>query len=352
MADDDYFYEPRRGHGLSHDPMNAIVAPRPIGWISSRDGDGVLNLAPYSFFNLFSYRPPIVGFSSNGRKDSVRNATALGEFVWNLVTRDLAARMNVTSAVVPAGVDEFALAGLTPAPSAIVSVPRVAESPVSFECRVAQNRATAGRRRHEGGFLAGAGRSRRRPHRARPARRRPLRHGGRPSRRPRRRPGRLLRDHGGDALPDNPSLVSAPRRTCRTCPDGVPSRVLVAPGPEGPGLRTSARPLCPPAPDVPGAPDLKVCGPAPPPGLSELQPRRIPGTPDPQEFPEPRTFRSGGPISSAPGTRAPMAIDSWRSRPRRASTNLRPAFLSRRLQLPTLGDRAGQPAPVSRCEHT
>ena len=84
-----YFYQPSQGHGLPHDPLNAIIGPRPIGWISSCDQDGQLNLAPYSFFNCFNYRPPIIGFSSNGWKDSVRNITETGEFVWNLATREI-----------------------------------------------------------------------------------------------------------------------------------------------------------------------------------------------------------------------------------------------------------------------
>jgi flavin reductase (DIM6/NTAB) family NADH-FMN oxidoreductase RutF len=133
-----HFYEPSSGHGLAHDPMNAIVAPRPIGWISSRDAAGHLNLAPYSFFNLFSYRPPIIGFCSTGRKDSLRNVEATGEFGWSLVTRPLAEAMNATSATVAPEVDEFTLAGVRPAPSRRIGVPRVAESPVSFECRRTQ----------------------------------------------------------------------------------------------------------------------------------------------------------------------------------------------------------------------
>jgi len=138
MPADIHFYEPSQGHGLRHNPLNAIVAPRPIGWISSRDAAGTLNLAPYSFFNAFNYVPPIIGFSSTGYKDSVRNIQATREFCWNLATRELAQAMNATSASVGPQVDEFALAGLTPAPSRVVSVPRVAESPVSFECRVTQ----------------------------------------------------------------------------------------------------------------------------------------------------------------------------------------------------------------------
>ena len=135
---DAHCYEPSKGHGLAHDPLNSIVAPRPIGWISSLDRDGQRNLAPYSFFNLLNYRPPIIGFSSTGWKHSVANLEATGEFCWNLVTRPLAEAMNRTSASVPPEVDEFELAGLTPVPGTIVAAPCVAESPVNFECRVTQ----------------------------------------------------------------------------------------------------------------------------------------------------------------------------------------------------------------------
>src|SRR5438132_1018597 len=131
-------YQPRVGHGLPHDPIASILGPRPIGWISSRDADGRLNLAPYSFFNIFNYRPPIVAFSSVGEKDSVRNCRVVGEFVYNLATRELAEQMNLTSAAVASDVDEFSLAGLTPAASKVISVPRVKESPVALECRVCQ----------------------------------------------------------------------------------------------------------------------------------------------------------------------------------------------------------------------
>jgi len=131
-------YQPRVGHGLPHDPIASILGPRPIGWISSRDADGRLNLAPYSFFNIFNYRPPIVAFSSVCEKDSVRNCRAVGEFVYNLATRELAEQMNLTSAAVAPDVDEFSLAGLTPAASKVISVPRVNESPVALECRVCE----------------------------------------------------------------------------------------------------------------------------------------------------------------------------------------------------------------------
>jgi len=133
---DTHFYEPANGHGLQHDPFNAIIGPRPIGWISSKGRDGSLNLAPYSFFNAFNYKPPILGFSSNGEKDTLRNVRETGEFVWNLATRNLAEQMNATSAMVPYGTDEFALAGLSAAASRLVAAPRVAESPVNFECKV------------------------------------------------------------------------------------------------------------------------------------------------------------------------------------------------------------------------
>jgi flavin reductase (DIM6/NTAB) family NADH-FMN oxidoreductase RutF len=138
MPDPIHFYEPREGHRLPHDPFNAIVGPRPIGWISSRSASGVLNLAPYSFFNAFNYVPPIIGFASIGYKDTIRNIEETGEFAWSLVTRPLAEAMNQTCAPVPLETDEFVLAGVTPLDSRLISVPRVAESPVSFECRATQ----------------------------------------------------------------------------------------------------------------------------------------------------------------------------------------------------------------------
>lgn len=133
-----HFYEPASGHGLAHDPFNAIVGPRPIGWVSTRSEAGVLNLAPYSFFNAFNYYPPLVGFASVGYKDTVRNAEATREFCWQLATRELAEKMNASSAMVGPEVDEFQLAGLTPQASHIVDVPHVAEAQVAFECRVSE----------------------------------------------------------------------------------------------------------------------------------------------------------------------------------------------------------------------
>ncbi|GAA0786934.1 MULTISPECIES: flavin reductase family protein [Pseudomonadati] len=133
-----YFYQPSQGHGLAHDPLNAIISPRPIGWISSKNARGQRNLAPYSFFNCFNYTPPIIGFASTAWKDSVANIVETGEFVWNLTTRELAEKMNQTSAPLPRGEDEFAFAGLTPVPSQLIGVDRVAESPVNFECKLTQ----------------------------------------------------------------------------------------------------------------------------------------------------------------------------------------------------------------------
>lgn len=135
---DFHSYEPAHGHGLRHDPFNAIVGPRPIGWISSRAKDGRVNLAPYSFFNAFNYVPPIIGFSSIEWKDTVRNIAETGEFVWNLATRPLAEAMNATSATVPPEVNEFTLGNLTPVPGKFVNVPRVGEARVSFECKLSQ----------------------------------------------------------------------------------------------------------------------------------------------------------------------------------------------------------------------
>ena len=132
------FYDPAAGHGLPHDPFKAIVAPRLIGWISTRCATGRPNLAPYSFFGAFGSAPPIIGFASEGRKDSLRNIEATREFVWNLATRPLAEKMNLTSATVGPEVDEFELTGLTPIAGRNVSAPRVGESPAALECRLLQ----------------------------------------------------------------------------------------------------------------------------------------------------------------------------------------------------------------------
>lgn len=133
---DDYFYEVANGHGLPHDPFKAIVAPRPIGWISTVDRQGRVNLAPYSFFNAVADTPPVVAFSSSGWKHSIRNVEATGEFVANFACRDLAQAMNRTSAPVADGVNEMVLAGLAAAPSRLVRPPRVAGAPAALECRL------------------------------------------------------------------------------------------------------------------------------------------------------------------------------------------------------------------------
>ena len=136
--DDAHFYRTADGTGLPHDPFNAIIGPRPIGWISTLSAEGTRNLAPYSFFNGFNYRPPVIGFSSVGWKDTVANIEATRNFVWNLATRELAVAMNETSASVPSSDDEFTRGGLTPVASSLVKAPRVLESPVNFECELTQ----------------------------------------------------------------------------------------------------------------------------------------------------------------------------------------------------------------------
>ncbi|MCG7597622.1 flavin reductase family protein [Mycobacterium sp. C3-094] len=135
---DAHFYRPADGTGLPHDPFNAIIGPRPIGWMSTVSAEGTRNLAPYSFFNGFNYHPPVIGFASIGWKDSVANIEATGEFVWNLACRPIAAAMNETAASAAPDVDEFTLGRLTPVDSVDVTPPRVLESPVNFECRLTQ----------------------------------------------------------------------------------------------------------------------------------------------------------------------------------------------------------------------
>lgn len=132
------FYEPSKGHGLPHDPFKAIVSPRPIGWISTVGKEGTLNLAPYSYFNAFSTRPFLVWFSSGGEKHSASFAQETGEFVVNIVGRELAEHMNRTAVEAPRGVNEFDYAGLTPEPSRLVKPPRVAGAPAALECMVTE----------------------------------------------------------------------------------------------------------------------------------------------------------------------------------------------------------------------
>mgnify|MGYP001171455254 FL=1 len=125
-------------HGLQHDPFKAIVVPRPIGWITTVSPSGVVNLAPYSYFNAVSDAPPMVMFASTGRKDSLRNIEATGEFTCSMATRALVDAMNLSSATVADDVSEFALTGLAAAPSLVVAPPRVAASPAALECRLWQ----------------------------------------------------------------------------------------------------------------------------------------------------------------------------------------------------------------------
>ena len=130
------FYDTAKNdHGLRHTPLKALVGPRPIGWVSTIGKGGVVNLAPYSFFNLVSDVPPCVMFSGGGPKDSWRNAQDTGEFVCSLATWDLRWEMNASSAEVPPDVDEFTISRVNPTPSRMVKPPRVKESPVALECK-------------------------------------------------------------------------------------------------------------------------------------------------------------------------------------------------------------------------
>ncbi len=123
-------------HGLTYNPFKAIVSPRPIGWISTVSPEGIINLAPYSFFNAFTDKPPIVGFSSNGYKDSVKNIEATGEFVCNMVGLNMVEKMSLTSAPLPYGVSEMDYAGLESVNSHVVRPSRVAGVPAALECRL------------------------------------------------------------------------------------------------------------------------------------------------------------------------------------------------------------------------
>jgi flavin reductase (DIM6/NTAB) family NADH-FMN oxidoreductase RutF len=127
-------------HGFKHSPFKSCVVPRPIGWISTLSANGVPNLAPFSQFQNITYDPPIVMFSANQRttgqrKDTVVNVEATGEFVWNMATYELREAVNLSSREFPPDVDEFEAAGLAKLPSLVVGPPRVAASPVQFECR-------------------------------------------------------------------------------------------------------------------------------------------------------------------------------------------------------------------------
>ncbi len=139
------FYKPEEGHGLPHNPFKAIVSPRPIGWISTRGSDGRDNLAPYSFFNAVADTPPQVMFASTGSKedrekgkDSVSNIRDTGVFCVNIVEYAMRDAMNASSAGLPAGEDEFTVAGLEKAQCRVIDAPRVAWAPAALECRLTQ----------------------------------------------------------------------------------------------------------------------------------------------------------------------------------------------------------------------
>jgi len=139
-----YYETDKNDHGLRYNPLKACVVPRPIGWLTTMSAAGVVNLAPFSFFNVLSYDPPFVMFSAGtheedgGKKDSVFNVEATGEFVYNMATWAQRDQMNRTASIVQRGIDEMAATGLAPLPSRLVRPPRVKGSPVHFECRLHQ----------------------------------------------------------------------------------------------------------------------------------------------------------------------------------------------------------------------
>lgn len=139
------FYRPSDGHGLKHNPFNAVVTPRPIGWIATRGADGQDNLAPYSFFNAVAYVPPQVMFAStstkpdrDGTKDSVGNIRDTGVFCVNIVEYAMREAMNVTSGPWPKETDEFTKAGITRQECSEIACSRVAQAPASLECKMTQ----------------------------------------------------------------------------------------------------------------------------------------------------------------------------------------------------------------------
>ncbi len=151
------FYEPsnRDRDLLPHDPFKSLVAPRPIGWVSTRSASGAVNLAPYSFFNAVAEAPPMLAFSSNGSKDSATFAAEIDEFVWNLVTWELREAMNETSAALPRGSSEFERAGLEMAPSRLVAPPRVATPTAAVAAVIATPPVRRTRRRSAAARTAG-----------------------------------------------------------------------------------------------------------------------------------------------------------------------------------------------------
>ena len=178
-------YDPRsEPHGLAHDPGTCLVVPRPIGWITTIGPAGVVNLAPYSFFNIISTRPPFVMFSSSTRKHSQRNAETAGEFVFNLATYELRSEMNITGSDHPEDISEADIAGLAMVPSRVVKPPRVERSPIALECiynKTIDLVCSNGRKTVNSLVI---GRGGQRPHRRFRDRRRQYRHGAHPTHRP------------------------------------------------------------------------------------------------------------------------------------------------------------------------
>ena len=134
------FYRPEEGHPLPHNPFTALVSPRPIAWISTLDAEGRPNLAPYSFFNAVAGKPPVLGFSSEGLKDTGRNIIETGEFTVNMAGREHAEMLNLSSAVLPPEVSEFDFAHVPMAPGVTIRAPRVATAVCAFECRLLEHR--------------------------------------------------------------------------------------------------------------------------------------------------------------------------------------------------------------------
>jgi len=130
------FYDVARGHGLPHDPVKALIAPRPIGWICAMSAKGEVNLSPYSFFNQVADRPHMVMFSSVGRKDAITFIEETGEFTCSIVSWEQRDAMNRTSVPLPRGQSEFEYAGLEPEPSVLIRPPRVRGAPAALECRL------------------------------------------------------------------------------------------------------------------------------------------------------------------------------------------------------------------------
>ena len=201
-------YDPRsEPHNLARDPVTSLVVPRPIGWITTITATGLVNLAPYSFFNLVAgTKNPFVMFSSSGRKHTQHNAETAGEFVFNLATFELRTEMNQTGATLDETISEPEVAGLAMVPSRVVKPPRVALSPIALECKYVQTVPLVGTNGQQDRERDRHRRGRQHPHRRQRDRRRHARY---PPHAPDRaarlhgllRGGRLFHDDAGLALP-------------------------------------------------------------------------------------------------------------------------------------------------------